>query len=119
MTLPKAEDILKESIGPIRYEASGSVSKTQLIHAMKEYTRQVLDSLGVEIYIPIEVSKERPENGHYFTIHPNIHSGIIEGAAEYHDGDFYLPEDGGYPSEDKKTTHWLKKQSILKIKDEL
>jgi len=116
--IPKAEDILKKSgLGVSKLHSSNGTVTT--IDVMKEYARQVLDSLGSEVYIPVELSKERPENGHYFTIHPNIHSGTIEGAAEYHDGDFYLPEDGGYPSEDKKTTHWLKKQSILKIKNEL
>ena len=67
----------------------------------------------VKVYLPIDTKIETPEDGYYFTLHPNTHSksGLIESACEYCDGDFYMPEDKGYPSDINKIPFWLKEQS--------
>jgi len=63
------------------------------------------------VYVEVLVSEKKPnDNGYYFTKHPNSYSGTIESACEFHDGDFYVNEDKGYPSSDNKTISWLEKK---------
>lgn len=79
------------------------------------------DYLQTLVYVPVSVGKETPEDGYYFIIAKNKHTGGIEDACEYHDGDFYMSEDRGHPSRVEKIDSWLKlkEQSYLLSAEEL
>jgi len=44
--IPKPEEVLIEAIGPIQWNLDGSASKAQLVTAMREYGRRLLDHVA-------------------------------------------------------------------------
>ena len=60
------------------------------------------------VYVPVKVTDDIPDDGYYFILAFNNNSGTIECACEVYDGDFYMDEDKGYPSNKNKIKSWLK-----------